>query len=690
MTMLDKALALASEGFRVFPAGENAKVPVIQRWPQRATTEPDQIKDLWRDPVMDAAQPYNIGVATGDGMVVIDVDNKNGKSGSAALMALELEYGDLPETYTVETPNGGEHRYFQTDERISNSVGKIHRGVDIRGDGGFVIAEGSRIEGRAYARRGSCTERAALPVGWARALIRLVEDRRGRGHGEDGEGGSRQDSRSPGPVGGRSIDPAEARRQALAYLDTAPVAVAFDGGNNTTYQVACEVKDRGVATPLEALDVMGGWNDRCEPPWPVDEILPIIESAYKTGKNPIGSKARVDPEAEFEAVEGVDRRSKPARKKLFRERWDDIDPRTEEDDPLIENWFDLGAMVVTYGESGKGKTNVVLSQCVAIASGQPWGELDVRKGLVVYVAAEGGRGIKRRIEAYKRKMGLRAIAFDLVPCPVDLLRPTGDTKALIALIREAERDHGSPCLMVVIDTASRALAGGNENAPDDMGALVMHCDQIRDATKATLHLIHHSGKNKAAGARGHSLLRAATDTEIEIDGDAMTITATKQRDRDMPRPMTYRYESVVVGRDRKGRDVPGIVTLVKPESDFEDKLTGEDEDRLSRLVGMVRGRLGLPKGDEITEEMSRSAITSGDLAAAWSEGVGQGSDKASRERSARRFAEGLVRVGQMRCEAVKGKENKYFLVGRTTRTDPDKVELSGSKLWGSDNPDKTL
>ena len=65
--------------------------------------------------------------------------------------------------------------------------------------------------------------------------------------------------------------------------------------------------------------------------------------------------------------------------------------------------------------------------------------------------------------------------------------------------------------LIIIDTLSRALSGGNENSPDDMGNLVKHMDKVRHTLKAHLCVIHHSGKDKAKGARGHSLLRAATD-----------------------------------------------------------------------------------------------------------------------------------------------------------------------------------
>ena len=82
--------------------------------------------------------------------------------------------------------------------------------------------------------------------------------------------------------------------------------------------------------------------------------------------------------------------------------------------------------------------------------------------------------------------------------------------------------------LIIIDTLFRALSGGNENSPDDMCNLVKHTDKVRHTLKAHLCVIHHSGKDRAKGARGHSLLRAATDTELEVVGHV--IRPKKQRD----------------------------------------------------------------------------------------------------------------------------------------------------------------
>jgi hypothetical protein len=95
----------------------------------------------------------NVGVRTGNGLVVIDVDRKDGRDG---LEALRATFGDayfemFPATFTVTTPTGGEHWYYECDEDVRNSAGKLACGVDVRGTGGFVVGPGSvRLNGRGY------------------------------------------------------------------------------------------------------------------------------------------------------------------------------------------------------------------------------------------------------------------------------------------------------------------------------------------------------------------------------------------------------------------------------------------------------------------------------------------------------------------------------------------------------------
>src|SRR5262249_45871888 len=142
-----------------------------------------------------------------------------------------------------------------------------------------------------------------------------------------------------------------------------------------------------------------------------------------------------------------------------------------------------------------------------ISTGKPWQGFKVKQGLVIYIAAEGGRGIFKRLAALKKEHAITEdIPLAVVPCPINLLDSSreGDTNKLIELIRQAEAHYGQKAVLIVVDTLSRALSGGDENAPTDMGTFVRHVDKIRLITDAHLALVHHSGKDQAKGMRGWS------------------------------------------------------------------------------------------------------------------------------------------------------------------------------------------
>ena len=110
---------------------------------------------------------------------------------------------------------------------------------------------------------------------------------------------------------------------------------------------------------------------------------------------------------------------------------------------------------------------------------------------------------------------------------------------------------------MIVDTLARAMAGGDENTAVDMGKFVTHADRIRAAIGATVNIIHHTGKDKAKGARGSSALRAATDTEIEIDVGKLAVT--KQREMERIADMRFELVPVEIGQRSDGRDVTACV-----------------------------------------------------------------------------------------------------------------------------------
>lgn len=133
------ALDYARRGLAVFPLAERSKVPCIAGGFKNATTDPAQIRAFW------AHRPNcNIGIATGGmsgGLVVIDCDydEARGEDGMRTVRSHEAAEGAFPDGACVSTPRGGEHIYLLSDEPFDCST-NAEEGVDIRGDGGYVVA----------------------------------------------------------------------------------------------------------------------------------------------------------------------------------------------------------------------------------------------------------------------------------------------------------------------------------------------------------------------------------------------------------------------------------------------------------------------------------------------------------------------------------------------------------------------
>lgn len=202
-------------------------------------------------------------------------------------------------------------------------------------------------------------------------------------------------------------------------------------------------------------------------------------------------------------------------------------------DQLIEDTITQGGLSVMYGESNSGKSFLACDMDCALASGMDWQGRRTVQGAVIYVAGEGAESIKMRVLAWMQHYGVSPM-LAIVPVSVNLLDPNADIHKLIAAAKDVENRYGVPVVKITIDTLARAFGGGNENAAEDMGAVILHADILREATKAHVMFIHHAGKDVAKGSRGHSSLKAATDTEIEVTADDQTkihtARITKQRD----------------------------------------------------------------------------------------------------------------------------------------------------------------
>ena len=156
---LDAALAYAELGWRVFPVApldrgtgrcgcrdggrcdQVAKHPLV-RWADQATTDAGQVREWWGRWKPEA----NIGVATGErsALVVVDIDRQH--AGMQTRSRLAEQGLVFPPTLAARTRSGGWHFFYQAPpgRRVCNTEGELAGvgktpGIDVRGDGGYVI-----------------------------------------------------------------------------------------------------------------------------------------------------------------------------------------------------------------------------------------------------------------------------------------------------------------------------------------------------------------------------------------------------------------------------------------------------------------------------------------------------------------------------------------------------------------------
>jgi hypothetical protein len=576
ISKLEAALDHAAAGFVVFPCVPNAKTPAISNWQNLATTDPKQIAAWWSQ-----WPNANVGIITTP-FVVVDIDPRHGGDVSAQLLALTE---DMPHTLCSRTAGGGSHMIYRLPEHVIVRGGKdkLGRGIDIRSWGGLIVAPGSTVNGNDYAWLNK--RPIAMAPQW---LI----DRCRAPRAKSADAGKRIVDETPAGI--------ECALQWVAHHS--PTAVLGEL-KDTAYKVACRLFDFGVSEAT-ATELLRAWGDaRCEPRLEDDTVAHTIRSAQKYRGNTIGSDSPDAPTG-FEPVEiaprdarhktgHVDPSAKP--RELHYISFTNAAARalTHGAEPLIDGILDCGAMSIVYGESNTGKSFLEMDQDFHIAAGMQWAGREVKQGGVVWVAAEGGSGIYKRVAALKKHYERDDVPFFIVPCPVNLLNPKADVQPLITLIKQAEQDSGQAVVKVTLDTLSRVISGGDENSPVDMGMLVHNFDAIREGTGAHLGAVHHSGKNTARGARGHSLLRAATDTEIEVADRYMTVT--KQRDLDGDVTLRFELHATPIGVDLRGKAVNSCWVEVREKTTIPDEpiaLDGENSEFAGYLAAAIMSEYG--------------------------------------------------------------------------------------------------
>ncbi|HBS99293.1 MAG TPA: hypothetical protein DEB47_05395 [Citreicella sp.] len=239
---------------------------------------------------------------------------------------------------------------------------------------------------------------------------------------------------------------------------------------------------------------------------------------------------------------------------------------------LVKGWLDQSALSVLYGPSNSGKSFLALDMAHHVAKGRSWGNRRVNKGRVLYIAAEGGGGFSNRVAA------LDDPEFFVLSVPITLTGTDSAAGPLAEVLQHLAAVGNGSFDLIVIDTMARVMGGRDENAAPDIADLVRNLDLIRRVTGAHVMLVHHTGKDTGRGARGHSSLRAAIDTEIELSRDDLgqiTAEVTKQRDGPTGYRFCYHLRQVELGHDQDGDAV--TTCLVDPAVPAEAGRAGVSE-----------------------------------------------------------------------------------------------------------------
>lgn len=209
---------------------------------------------------------------------------------------------------------------------------------------------------------------------------------------------------------------------------------------------------------------------------------------------------------------------------------------------------------VMYGGSGTGKSFWAADMMFAIARGVEWQGHRVTKGRVAYICAEGKGGFYGRAKAYCERHGIEMSelqnirTYDIKP---NLLKESDAARLAEDIVADGGAD------IIVVDTLAQVTPGGNENSSEDMSLALDHCDRLHAYTKATVMLVHHSGKDISKGARGWSGLKGACDFELEVtrDGHNRAGRVSKAKDGSEGEEFHFVLNEVAIGIDEDGDTV---------------------------------------------------------------------------------------------------------------------------------------
>jgi hypothetical protein len=225
---------------------------------------------------------------------------------------------------------------------------------------------------------------------------------------------------------------------------------------------------------------------------------------------------------------------------------------------LVKNVIPQDAMGMLFGASGTFKSFIAIDLALSVLHGQEWTKRKTAKGAVYYVAAEGGAGVSRRVDAWHRGVD---VPENLYYCRTPLLLSSkeeiGALRASIAALPEIP-------VLIIIDTLSQTFAGDENSSSDIATYLRMLNSELRAAFNCTVLVIHHTGHSATERPRGSSAITANVDFLLgcyrsDPEGMNARVDVTKQKDGDLVKGMYFDLDRHVLGQDDEGDEITSLV-----------------------------------------------------------------------------------------------------------------------------------
>jgi hypothetical protein len=248
---------------------------------------------------------------------------------------------------------------------------------------------------------------------------------------------------------------------------------------------------------------------------------------------------------------------------------------------LIDGFLGRDEISIWYGPPECGKSTAKIDAACHVATGRPWCGRAVLRGPVLYVAAERGQTVKRRILAWRLEHGVHDFPLAVIDDTVDLRTGKVDADRIIAAAKALGTLSGQPVVWIIFDTLSRVLAGGDENSSRDMGLLVLSIDRIYRETGAHCSLVHHVPLGNDGRMRGHGAAPGAADTTVRVEKQNGIVTVAIDKGSDLPEDekprLFFRFRSVILTQE------PPRTSSVMVQAEDQAAATGKKSKQQRKL-----------------------------------------------------------------------------------------------------------